>query len=84
MVYLVDEGKAVQRVVQTGVKQGDLIEITAGLTGGETIAVDGAGFLTNNASIAVARPPGEPGATPTARRPSGGGAPPPAAKGGAS
>jgi RND family efflux transporter MFP subunit len=84
VVYLVDEGKAVQRIVQTGVKQGGFVEITAGLTGGETIAVDGAGFLTNNANVAIAQPPGEKGATPTARRPGGGNAPAPAVKGGAS
>jgi len=74
VVYLVEDGKAVQRVVQTGVKQGGMTEITAGLTGGETVAVDGAGFLTNNAIVAVARPQGEKGAppsgsVPTAERP---------------
>ena len=89
VVYLVEEGKAVQRIVQTGVKQGGIVEITAGLAGGETIAVDGAGFLTNNANVAVSRPRGEKGeppsgTTPTARRPGGGAAPAPAAKGGAS
>jgi RND family efflux transporter MFP subunit len=84
VVYLVDDGKAAQRIVQTGVKQGGFVEITAGLTGGETIAVDGAGFLTNNANVAIARPPGEKGAPPTARRPGGGNAPAPAVKGGAS
>jgi multidrug efflux pump subunit AcrA (membrane-fusion protein) len=84
VVYLVDEGKAVQRIVQTGVKQGGFVEITAGLAAGETIAVDGAGFLTNNANVAIAQPPGEKGAPPTARRPGGGNAPAPAVKGGAS
>jgi RND family efflux transporter MFP subunit len=84
VVYLVEDGKAVQRVVQTGVKQGGVVEITSGLTGGETIAVDGAGFLTNNASVAVARPPGEKGAPPTAGRPAGGPVPAPPSKGGAS
>jgi membrane fusion protein (multidrug efflux system) len=89
VVYVVEDGKAMQRIVQTGYRQGGLIEITAGLTGGETIAVDGAGFLTNSASVAVARPRGEKSApaseqVPTAERP--GPAKPiaPAAKGGAS
>jgi RND family efflux transporter MFP subunit len=59
VVYLVAEGKAVQRIVQTGVKQGGLVEITAGLTGGETIAVNGAGFLTNGATVAVSTPRGD-------------------------
>ena len=48
-----------QRIVQTGYRQGGLIEITAGLAGGETVAVDGAGFLTNNANVAVSKPRGE-------------------------
>jgi RND family efflux transporter MFP subunit len=82
VVYLVEDGKAVQRVVQTGVKQDGIVEITAGLTGGETIAVDGAGFLTNNASVAVARPQGEKAGPETAGRP--GGKAPGAGKGGAS
>jgi RND family efflux transporter MFP subunit len=84
VVYLVEDGKAVQRVVQTGVKQAGVVEITAGLAAGETIAVDGAGFLTNNASVAVARPQGSEKAGPeTVRRP-GGKAPGAAGKGGAS
>jgi membrane fusion protein (multidrug efflux system) len=89
VVYLVEDGKAVQRVVQTGVKQAGLIEVTAGLAGGETIAVDGAGFLTNSAAVAVARPPGEKGAppsgtVPTAERPGAAKPAAPPAKGGAS
>jgi membrane fusion protein (multidrug efflux system) len=74
VVYLIEEGKAAQRLVQTGVKQGGVTEIIAGLSGGETIAVDGAGFLTNNATVAVARPQGDKsappsGPVPTAERP---------------
>lgn len=89
VVYLVEDGKAAQRIVQTGHRQGGLIEITAGLAGGETVAVDGAGFLTNNASVAVSRPRGEksappPGTVPTAERPGASKPIAPAAKGGAS
>ena len=74
VVYLVEDGKAVQRVVETGYRQDGLTEITAGLAGGETIAVDGAGFLTNNAIVAISRPRGEKsappsGPVPTAERP---------------
>jgi membrane fusion protein, multidrug efflux system len=65
VVYLVQDGKAVQRVVETGVRKDGIVEIVSGLAGGETVAADGAGFLTNNAPIAVAKPRGEkPGATP--------------------
>jgi len=89
VVYLVEDGKAQQRIVQTGYRAGGLTEITAGLTGGETVAVDGAGFLTNNAIVAISRPRGEKGAppsgtVPTAERPGATKPIAPAAKGGAS
>jgi RND family efflux transporter MFP subunit len=59
VVYLVAEGKAIQRIVETGVRKDGFVEIVSGLSGGETVAADGAGFLTNNAAIAVSRPRGE-------------------------
>jgi RND family efflux transporter MFP subunit len=59
VVYLVQDGKAIQRVVETGVRKDGVVEIVSGLAGGETVAADGAGFLTNNAAVAVARPRGE-------------------------
>jgi hypothetical protein len=78
-----------QRIVQTGYRQGGLTEITAGLAGGETVAVDGAGFLTGNATVAVSKPPGEKagppsGQVPTAERPGASKPIAPAVKGGAS
>jgi RND family efflux transporter MFP subunit len=60
VVYLVEGNRAVQRVVETGVKQAGWIEIVAGLAGGETIAADGAGFLTHGTAVAVAKPRAEP------------------------
>jgi len=89
VVYVVADGKAAQRIVQTGYRQGGLIEVTAGLAGGETVAVDGAGFLTNDAVVAVSRPRGEKaapddGQVPTAERPGKGQPIGPASKGGAS
>jgi RND family efflux transporter MFP subunit len=83
VVYLLDDGKAVQRVVETGVRKDGVIEILQGLAVGDTAIVDGAGFLTNNAAVTVAKPRGEnPGAPPAAK----GNAPDKAgaAKGGAS
>lgn len=59
VVYLVQEGKAIQRVVETGIKKDGFIEILSGLAGGEMVAADGAGFLTNNAAVAVAKPRAE-------------------------
>lgn len=53
VVYVIAEGKAKQRVVETGSKQGGMVEIVKGLAGGETVALDGAGFLTNDAAVTV-------------------------------
>jgi RND family efflux transporter MFP subunit len=89
VVYVVEDGKVAQRIVETGYRQGGMVEITTGLAGGETIAVDGAGFLTNNAIVTVSRPRGEKsapgsGQVPTAERPGKSQPIAPASKGGAS
>lgn len=47
---------AQQRRVETGVRQDGYYEVLKGLAPGERIAVDGAGFLTNNAVVALAKP----------------------------
>jgi RND family efflux transporter MFP subunit len=87
VVYLVEDGRATQRVVETGIKQDGGVEIVAGLAGGETVAADGAGFLTDGTPVAVAKPRAEPpGAVPpppTAGAPKAG-KPGGAGKGGAS
>ncbi|MDP2808601.1 MAG: efflux RND transporter periplasmic adaptor subunit [Rhodocyclaceae bacterium] len=56
VVYIVAEGKVRQQVVQTGGKRGGQVEILSGLKGGETVALDGAGFLTHDAAVAVKEP----------------------------
>jgi RND family efflux transporter MFP subunit len=48
--------KAQQKPVKVGSKRGGRIEILEGLAGGETIALDGAGFLTNGAAVAIKEP----------------------------
>jgi RND family efflux transporter MFP subunit len=53
VVYEVAGDKAVQHVVTTGVKSGGLVEILTGLTAGQKVAVDGAGFLTDQAPVKV-------------------------------
>ena len=57
VVYVVAEAdgqkKAQQKPVKVGTKRGGRIEILEGLAGGETIALDGAGFLTNGAAVAI-------------------------------
>ena len=53
VVYAIVDGKAEQRVVHTGGKQAGLVEIVSGLKANETVALDGAGFLTNGAAVTV-------------------------------
>lgn len=53
VVYVLEEGKAQQRLVTTGRRFDDRIQITAGLQGGEQVIVDGAGFLTDGAAVRV-------------------------------
>ena len=57
VVYLIVDGKAKQQVVQVGSKQRGVIEITGGLNGGETVALDGAGFLSEGAAVNVKEVP---------------------------
>lgn len=57
-VLVEQEAKLVaqQRAVETGVRQDGYYEIVKGLAAGDRIAVDGAGFLTNNAVVALPKP----------------------------
>jgi RND family efflux transporter MFP subunit len=56
IVYVVQEGIARQRLVETGLRQDGLQEITQGLAAGETVVADGAGFLTDGAAVALPKP----------------------------
>lgn len=53
VVYTIVDGKAQQRIVTTGTRKAGLVEITNGLAGGETLALDGAGFLSDGAAVSV-------------------------------
>lgn len=53
VVYVLDKDQVVQRIVTTGVTQNGEVEILKGLQAGETVAVDGAGFLTDKARVSV-------------------------------
>lgn len=53
VVYVIVDGVAHQKIVEVGEYLGANIEITSGLTGGETIAVNGAGFLTDGSPVTV-------------------------------
>ena len=51
VVFVIEDDIAHQRQVEVGQRRADTIEIASGLEEGETIAVDGAGFLSDGATI---------------------------------
>ena len=53
VVYALENGVARQRVVETGMRQDGMQQITKGVNAGETVAADGAGFLTDGAAVTV-------------------------------
>lgn len=55
VVYVVQGDKVEQRMVEIGVRQGGMVEILGGLLLGETVVVDGAGFLTDQALVNVSK-----------------------------
>jgi membrane fusion protein, multidrug efflux system len=54
VVYLIADGRATQRIIETGMKQDGLQEVVKGLAPGEVIATDGAGFLSDGAAVPLA------------------------------
>ena len=56
LVYVINGDKAEARLVETGHNDAGFVEITSGLKGGETVATDGAAFLTDGASVKIAEP----------------------------
>jgi len=53
VVYVISDGKALQRVVTTGLRRDGQVEILSGLAVGEKVAADGAGFLADGVAIEV-------------------------------
>lgn len=54
VVYVIKTGKAYQNIVKTGLRQHGLVEIVSGLNVTDTIVMDGAGFLTDQAPVKLA------------------------------
>ena len=54
LVYVINGNIAEARVVKTGHRENGLIEILSGLKGDESVATDGAAFLTDGANIKIA------------------------------
>ena len=53
VVYVIKGNAALQRVVKTGLRQDGVVEITEGLAAGETVAADGAAFLTDKTPVNI-------------------------------
>lgn len=53
VVYVIEDDTAHQRPVRTGERSNGMIEIIEGVEAGETVAVDGAHFLTDGAAVNV-------------------------------
>ena len=53
VVYALEDGRARERVVQVGVARDGWAEILSGLSAGERVAEDGAGFLTHGTAVEV-------------------------------
>jgi membrane fusion protein, multidrug efflux system len=66
VVYVVENGTAQQRIVETGVRQDGYVEINSGIKSGETVVLDGAGFLTDKAAITIQGAASQTAATPPA------------------
>lgn len=56
VVYAIENGVARQRLVETGLRQDGLQQIIKGVAAGDTVAADGAGFLTDGAAVALPKP----------------------------
>jgi len=54
VVYVINNDKAEARKIVTGVYDSGRVEIVSGLNGNETVATDGAAFLTDGASVKLA------------------------------
>ena len=48
--------KVKANVVETGITQNGFVEILSGIQENETIAVDGAAFLTDDLSVSISNP----------------------------
>jgi len=53
VVYVIDNGKAVQHIVTTGIRTNGLVEILSGVEEHHRVALDGAGFLSDNTAVEV-------------------------------
>jgi len=55
-VFVVADGKAVERAVKTGLREGGRVEILEGVKAGETVATSGLAQLYDGAPVTVTAP----------------------------
>ncbi len=53
VLYRIKGNAVTEQVVTTGLKQGDLIEVTSGISAGDSIVLDGAAWLTDGARVEI-------------------------------
>lgn len=53
VVYVIENGRAVQRTVRTGLRGDGWVELRSGVEPGELVVIDGSGFLTDGALVSV-------------------------------
>lgn len=56
VVYVIRDGIAEQRMVTTGIRRQGHVQILSGLAAAETVAVDGAAYLTDKTPVTVQEP----------------------------
>ena len=56
VVYVVTNKKVKANVVETGITQNGFVEILSGIQENDTVAVDGAAFLTDDLSVSISNP----------------------------
>ena len=70
-VMVIQDGKAVQTEVETGIRDGDQVQISKGLNGGETVIVGGSYGLPDKTKVKVAETPSAETEKPGAAKPVG-------------
>jgi multidrug efflux pump subunit AcrA (membrane-fusion protein) len=53
VVFLEDSGKAVERMIETGITDRDRVQVTSGLALGDRLIVEGHTKLTNRETVVV-------------------------------
>ena len=56
VVYVVTNKKVKANIVETGITQNGYVEILSGIQENDTVAVDGAAFLTDDLSVSISNP----------------------------